>query len=207
MTFPIICLAIFKISKKSYIFAIGYTYLYGKTWTKHCRIRPTCFHGFGYILWFWSMPYASRQGPRLAPHEWYIYRERLDWGTATKAIKDKMGVSRNWVGIVLNYFGSVDNGGHSLRTEKIFVGKTSSGFPEDINREDEVTLTSVSCVQPRLNAQIYWLKSPFILTSFSVQPRLNAKTSWVQGNEEMSMCSISNGKWGINCLYRNRAGW
>lgn len=53
-------------------------------------------------------------------------------------------------------FGSVDNGrGHSLRTEKIFVGKTSSGFPEDINREDEVTLTSVSCVQPRLNAQIY----------------------------------------------------
>ena len=103
--------------------------------------------------------------------------------------------------------GSVDNGGHSLRTEKIFVGKTSSGFPEDINREDEVTLTSVFCVQPRLNAQIYWLKSPFILTSFSVQPRLNAKTSWVQGNEEMSMCSISNGKWGINCLYRNRAGW
>ena len=58
-------------------------------------------------------------------------------------------------GIVLNNFGSVDNGGHSLRTEKIFVGKTSSGFPEDINREDEVTLTSVSCVQPRLNAQIY----------------------------------------------------
>ena len=53
------------------------------------------------------------------------------------------------------YEGSVDNGGHSLRTEKIFVGKTSSGFPEDINREDEVTLTSVSCVQPRLNAQIY----------------------------------------------------
>ena len=50
---------------------------------------------------------------------------------------------------------SLDNGGHSLRTEKIFVGKTSSGFPEDINREDEVTLTSVSCVQPRLNAQIY----------------------------------------------------
>ena len=46
-------------------------------------------------------------------------------------------------------------GGHSLRTEKIFVGKTSSGFPEDINREDEVALTSVSCVQPRLNAQIY----------------------------------------------------
>ena len=43
--------------------------------------------------------------------------------------------------------GSVDNGGHSLRTEKIFVGKTSSGFPEDINREDEVTLTSVSCVR------------------------------------------------------------
>ena len=39
--------------------------------------------------------------------------------------------------------------GHSLRTEKIFVGKTSSGFPEDINREDEVTLTSVSwgCVK------------------------------------------------------------
>ena len=53
------------------------------------------------------------------------------------------------------YEGSVDNGGHSLRTEKIFVGKPSSGFPEDINREDEVTLTSVSCVQPRLNAQIY----------------------------------------------------
>ena len=53
------------------------------------------------------------------------------------------------------YFGSVDNGGHSLITEKIFVGKTSSGFPEDINRVDEVTLTSVSCVQPRLNAQIY----------------------------------------------------
>ena len=76
------------------------------------------------------------------------------------------------MGIVLNNFGSVDNGGHSLRTEKIFVGKTSSGFPEDINREDEVTLTSVSCVQPRLNA----------------------KTSWVQGYEEMSMCSISNGK-------------
>ena len=75
-------------------------------------------------------------------------------------------------GIVLNNFGSVDMGGHSLRTEKIFVRKTSSGFPEDINREDEVTLTSVSCVQPRLNA----------------------KTSWVQGNEEMSMCSISNGK-------------
>ena len=45
--------------------------------------------------------------------------------------------------------------GYSLRTENIFVGKTSSGFPEDINREDEVTLTSVSCVQPRLNAQIY----------------------------------------------------
>ena len=60
------------------------------------------------------------------------------------------------MGIVLNYFGSVDNGvGHSLRTENIFVGKTSSGFPKDINREDEVTLTSVSCVQPRLNAQIY----------------------------------------------------
>ena len=36
--------------------------------------------------------------------------------------------------------------------------------------------------------------SLFILTSFSVQPRLNAKTSWVQGNEEMFMCSISNGK-------------
>ena len=53
------------------------------------------------------------------------------------------------------YEGSVDNGGHSLRTEKIFVGKTSSGFPEDMNREDAVTLTSVSCVQPRLNAQIY----------------------------------------------------
>ena len=53
------------------------------------------------------------------------------------------------------YEGSVDNGGHALRTEKIFVGKTSSGIPEDINREDEVTLTSVSCVQPRLNAQIY----------------------------------------------------
>ena len=53
------------------------------------------------------------------------------------------------------YEGSVDNGGHSLRTEKIFVGKTSSGFPEDINREDAVTLTSVFCVQPRLNAQIY----------------------------------------------------
>ena len=34
--------------------------------------------------------------------------------------------------------------GHSLRREKIFVGKTSSGFPENINREDEVTLTSVS---------------------------------------------------------------
>ena len=45
--------------------------------------------------------------------------------------------------------------GHSLRTKKIFVGKISSGFLEDINREDEVTLTSVSCVQPRLNAQIY----------------------------------------------------
>ena len=60
------------------------------------------------------------------------------------------------MGIVLNNFGSVDNGvGYSLRTEKIFVGKTSSGFPEDINREDEVTLTSVFCVQPRLNAQIY----------------------------------------------------
>ena len=57
------------------------------------------------------------------------------------------------MGIVLNNFGSVDNGGHSLRTEKIFVGKTSSDFPEDINREDEVTLTSVSCVQPRLNAK------------------------------------------------------
>ena len=81
-----------------------------------------------------------------------------------------------------------------MRTEKIFVGKTSSGFPEDINREDEVTLTSVFGGQPRLNAQIYWLKSAFILTSFSVRPRLNAKTSWVQGNEEMSMCSISNGK-------------
>ena len=53
------------------------------------------------------------------------------------------------MGIVLNNFGSVDNGGHSLRTEKIFVGKTSSGFPEDINREDEVTLTSVSCVIPQ----------------------------------------------------------
>ena len=44
-------------------------------------------------------------------------------------------------------FGSVDNGGHSLRTEKIFVGKTSSGFPEDINREDEVTLTSVVTIR------------------------------------------------------------
>ena len=73
-------------------------------------------------------------------------------------------------------------GGHSLRTEKIFVGKTSSGFPEDINREDEATLTSVSCVQPRLNA----------------------KTSWVQGNEEMSMCSISNSKARINCRVQSR---
>ena len=45
--------------------------------------------------------------------------------------------------------------GYSLRTEYIFVEKTSSVFPEDINRENEVTLTSVSCVQPRLNAQIY----------------------------------------------------
>ena len=45
-------------------------------------------------------------------------------------------------------------GGHSLRTEKIFVGKTSSDFPEDINRENEVTLTSVSCVPARLKAQI-----------------------------------------------------
>ena len=73
-------------------------------------------------------------------------------------------------------------GGYSLRTEKIFVGKTSSGFPEDINREDEVTLTSVSCVQPRLNA----------------------KTSWVQGNEEMSMCSISNSKARTNRIVQSR---
>ena len=69
--------------------------------------------------------------------------------------KDTCLADESLYNLLSTQFGSVDNGGHSLRTEKIFVGKTSSGFPEDINREDEVTLTSVSCVQPRLNAQIY----------------------------------------------------
>ena len=44
-------------------------------------------------------------------------------------------------------------GGHSLRTEKIFVGKTSSGFSEDINREDEVTLTSVSSATTNISSR------------------------------------------------------
>ena len=52
--------------------------------------------------------------------------------------KDTCLADKSLYNLLSTQFGSVDNGGHSLRTEKIFVGKTSSGFPEDINREDEV---------------------------------------------------------------------